>query len=85
MSKEIIAVVNADQATQKFLESCNFNGLSLQFFANGLDLSNAWLGKDLDILAIISQSEIMGANGISLLEALRNKQYSSVPFFLLTS
>ncbi len=84
MSQEIIAVVNADQTTRKFLESCHFNGVGLQFFANGLDLSNAWLGKDLDIVAIISQSEIMGASGISLLEALRNKKFSSVPFFLLT-
>ena len=80
MSEAIIAVVNADQATKKFLENCHFNGLPLQFFANGLELSNAWLGKDLDVVAIIAQSEIMGASGISLLEALRNKKFSSVPF-----
>lgn len=84
MSQEIIAVVNADQATRKFLESCHFNRLGLQFFANGLELSNAWLGKELEIVAIISQSEIMGASGISLLEALRNKKFTSVPFFLLS-
>ena len=52
MSEEIIAVVNADQATKNLLVGCNFNGLPLQFFANGLELSNAWLSKDLEIVAI---------------------------------
>lgn len=84
MSQAIIAVVNADQANKKFLENCHFKGTVLQFFANGLELSNEWLGKKLNIVAIISQSEIMGASGISLLEALVHKKFPSVPFFLLT-
>ncbi len=84
MSQAIIAVVNADQANKNFLENCDFKGIVLQFFANGLELSNEWLGKKLNIVAIISQSEIMGASGISLLEALVHKKFPTVPFFLLT-
>jgi lipopolysaccharide/colanic/teichoic acid biosynthesis glycosyltransferase len=84
MSEEIIAVVNADQATKNLLVGCNFNGLPLQFFANGLELSNAWLSKDLEIVAIIAQSDIMGASGIALFEALKNKQFSLVPYFILS-
>jgi lipopolysaccharide/colanic/teichoic acid biosynthesis glycosyltransferase len=83
MVKQIIAVINADDATKIFLEACNFNELAILFFANGLELSTQWTAQKLDIVAIISQSEVMGSSGISLLEALQNKNFNPVPFFIL--
>ena len=83
MGNKLLAVVNADDATKDFLTSCDFNLMQLSFFDNGLDLSNQWTGSNLDIVAIISHSEIMGTSGIALLEALQNKNFSPIPFFIL--
>lgn len=84
MQAPIIAVLNADVETQKILESCNFNEASLQFFANGMDLSTQWQANSINVVAIISQTEIMGASGVSLLEALSSKKFPQVPFFIIT-
>lgn len=84
MQAPIIAVLNADEETRQILESCNFNEASLQFFANGMDLSTQWQADSINVVAIISHTEIMGASGISLLEALSNKKFPQVPFFIIT-
>ena len=84
MQASIIAVLNADSETRQLLESINFNESSLQYFSNGVELSTQWQNRSLNIVAIISQTEIMGASGISLLEALNNKKFPQVPFFIIT-
>jgi len=84
MQAPIIAVLNADEETRQILESCNFNEASLKFFANGMDLSTQWQANSINVVAIISHTEIMGASGISLLEALSSKKFPQVPFFIIT-
>lgn len=84
MTDSIIAILSADESTKKLLATCDFNGALLQFFQNGLDLSTEWKQKDLNVTAIISQTEIMGASGVSLMEALLNKKFPCVPFFIIT-
>jgi lipopolysaccharide/colanic/teichoic acid biosynthesis glycosyltransferase len=84
MQVPIIAVLNADEETRKILEFCNFNETSIQYFSNGIELSTQWQDNALNIVAIVSQTEIMGASGVSLLEALSSKQFPLVPFFIIT-
>ncbi|MEI8073488.1 MAG: sugar transferase [Bacteroidota bacterium] len=84
MQASIIAVLNADEKIRQLLETINFNGATLQYFSNGIELSAQWQNRSLNIVAIISQSEIMGASGISLLEALVNKKLPQIPFFIIT-
>ncbi len=84
MSDPIIAILNADEATKELLASCDFKGVAVKHFQNGLDLSNQWEQNALNVTAIISQTEIMGASGVSLMEALHNKKFPRVPFFIIT-
>lgn len=85
MADPIIAIVNADEEAKKILEVADFGGIQLKHFENGIDLSQQWLNNGLNIVAILSQAEIMGTSGIPLLEALRKKKFPDVPFFVLTS
>jgi lipopolysaccharide/colanic/teichoic acid biosynthesis glycosyltransferase len=84
MQAPIIAVLNADEETRLILASCTFNEASLQYFSNGMELSTQWQDNELNVVAIISQTEIMGASGISLLEALSSKKFPQVPFFIIS-
>lgn len=83
MGLPIIAIVNADEEIKQVLASCNFNGAALYHFPNGLALSTQWRNQSLNIVAIIAQSEIMGASGVSLLEALITKKFPSTAFFII--
>ncbi|MGM9478149.1 sugar transferase [Pedobacter sp. GSP4] len=62
---------------------CNFGDIQLAHFENGLKLVQEWTDKELDIAAIISNSEILSDGGLSLLETLKRRQMPRVPFFLV--
>ncbi|MCJ8211268.1 sugar transferase [Mucilaginibacter sp. RS28] len=82
---EYIAVIHAAEDTAQKLELCDFEGKKLLFFNNGVELAAEWENKKLAIACIISQSEILGPSGISLLEGLKNKGLPKVPFFLISN
>jgi lipopolysaccharide/colanic/teichoic acid biosynthesis glycosyltransferase len=84
MRAPILAVLNADDETLHMLESCNFNMAILQRFTSVIHLCTEWRSKDLPIVAIISQGEIMGSYGISILEFIQKKGIQRTPFFILT-
>jgi lipopolysaccharide/colanic/teichoic acid biosynthesis glycosyltransferase len=84
MGIPIIALLNADNETLHILESCNFNGVQIQQFPSIVDLCTQWHNKELNIVAIISQAEIMGSYGISILDFIQKKGFQRIPFFILT-
>lgn len=81
--KGVIALVNVDDPTFLTLSGCDFGGMELMRFSNGVDLSTRWVKENLPIAAIISQSEVISPDGIFLLETLQNSKYADVPFFLI--
>jgi lipopolysaccharide/colanic/teichoic acid biosynthesis glycosyltransferase len=84
MAIPIIALLNAEDETLLFLESCNFNGVVIQQFPSIIDLCAQWGNKELNIVAIFSQAEIMGSYGISILDFIQKKGFQRVPFFIFT-
>jgi lipopolysaccharide/colanic/teichoic acid biosynthesis glycosyltransferase len=84
MGVPILAVLNADDETLLILESCNFNGATIQQFSSVIDLCSQWRSKDLNIVAIVSQAEIMGSYGISVVDYIQKKGIERTPFFIIT-
>jgi len=53
------------------------------YFENGIELINNWKKHKLQIVAIVSQSDVLSVNGISLLENLEKRQLLNTPFCLI--
>lgn len=81
---QVIALVDAGDELLQLLKAALKNEYSLMQFKNGIDLSIKWAKNKLNIAAIVSKSEIIGASGISLFQTLQNKKFENVPFFIVT-
>lgn len=82
--QQVIALIDCDEATRSLLEQCNFEGRKLAFFKTSQDIAIQWKKqKSLNIVAVISQSEIMAPGGISFLHTLHQKRFPHVPFLLI--
>ncbi len=80
----LIALINVDARIFELLNSCNFQGYAFMRFKNGIELANYWQNQPADLAAIVSQSEVLGAMGISLFKALELKKFADIPFFLVS-
>ena len=83
--KGIIALLNTDQETFELISQCDFGGNEIMPFKSGAEMSTKWEKNKLDIVAIISQSEVIAPSGIYTLETLQNSNFPEVPFFLIAS
>lgn len=84
MNHPIIALVGFEPDFQHVdFDACNFGDMQIARFENGLRLVQEWTEKNLNIAAIISNSEILSNGGLSLLETLKKRQMPAVPFFLV--
>ena len=81
--KGIIALVNVGAPVFQMLEQCSLGNTRLMNFINGEELMLQWTRGQLNIVAVISQNEVISRDGISLLETLDEKHYPNVPFFLI--
>lgn len=81
----IIALVNVDETTYATLQQCDFGGAAFLQFKNGLELSLKWEHEKLNIIAIISESEVIAADGVNLLETLQKNNFPHIPFFLIAN
>ncbi len=80
----IVALVGFERDFQYIdFDACNFGDLRIIRFENGIRLVEEWTAQQLNIVAVISNSEILSNGGISLLEVLKKRQMPSVPFFLV--
>jgi len=82
--EQIIVFLNCDDNIFEIFSSANLGGRSLRRFANPLLFFAEWEKSKFNLVAIVSQSEVLGIGGISLLETLVNKKNINVPFFLVS-
>jgi lipopolysaccharide/colanic/teichoic acid biosynthesis glycosyltransferase len=80
-----LAVIHGSEDVIAMLNCCDFEDRQILYFNNGVELASAWESKKLNIVGIISQSEILAPSGITLLEAFKNKGLPNVPFFLIAN
>jgi lipopolysaccharide/colanic/teichoic acid biosynthesis glycosyltransferase len=81
----IIALVGFDDTVTALFADCNFGDRKLVHFANSIKMLSDWSENNLNIVAVISESEIMGAAGLVLAETLKKKHLPSLPLFLIVN
>ncbi len=82
----VIALLNVDEATYEMISKCDFGGVKLLNFKNGIELAHTWEKEKIDIVAIISQSEVIAPLGVYLLETLQKiAGFPDVPYFLIAN
>lgn len=81
---QAIIFLNCDENIFDTFSSANLGGRQLKRFANPLLFFAEWEKSKFNLVAIVSQSEVLGIGGISLLDTLVNKRNIDVPFFLVS-
>jgi len=81
----IIALIGFENAFAEMFSDCNFGENELVHFENGMKMASAWTEQNLNIVAVISYSEIMAPAGLALIETLKKKELPLVPFFLVVN
>ncbi|MFD2873381.1 sugar transferase [Mucilaginibacter ximonensis] len=81
----IIALIGFDSNLTAAFAEYNFGNRQTVHFENALKMVSAWVAEKLPIVAIISNSEIMGTAGLTLVETLKKRELPSVPFFLVVN
>jgi len=84
-SKPIIALIGFDGPLGEIFITSDFKGRELMNFANGLKMASAWTANNLNIVAIVSNSEIMAPAGLALIETIKRGSMPAVPFFLIVN
>ncbi len=82
-SKPLIALVGFDEPLIEQLQTFDFNGAEIVPFANGLKLVSAWQSNHLNIVSVLIKGEIVGPNGLSLIESIKKQGLSAIPYFLV--
>jgi lipopolysaccharide/colanic/teichoic acid biosynthesis glycosyltransferase len=84
MNAGIIALLNFNNSTHGVLNTCEFGNAKLVLYNSVFDVAKDRERLKLNIVAIISESEVMGASGVSLTETLKKKEMEHIPFFLIS-
>jgi lipopolysaccharide/colanic/teichoic acid biosynthesis glycosyltransferase len=84
-NREVIALVSFSDELTISINECNFQDRQLMHFKNGMQLFSAWQSNNLNIVAIISQDEVLASSGITLLDTFKKNQMPDVPFFLIVN
>jgi lipopolysaccharide/colanic/teichoic acid biosynthesis glycosyltransferase len=79
----VVALVNCNAEVAQMLSQCYLKDAKLISFKNGIDLLEHWNQNEWNVLAVISQSEVMSPSGVSLLEILKNKKNLHIPFIII--
>jgi lipopolysaccharide/colanic/teichoic acid biosynthesis glycosyltransferase len=80
---KIIALLNVSAPNYELIKKCTFPGCECMNFNSGLEVLLKWEKEQLDIIALISESEIMAPMGISAFDNLRSKKFPNIPFILI--
>ena len=80
-----IALVAFNKENITALQACDFNGYELLIFATGIELFSRWEKEKLPIKAVLVESEILGPNGVTLLQTLQRRHFINVPYFIVTN
>jgi lipopolysaccharide/colanic/teichoic acid biosynthesis glycosyltransferase len=79
----IIALLHFDNKSYEVLKQCKLGNNRLVLFNNIIDLCKNYEKRRRNIVAIFSQSEVMGIAGANLVTTLKKKKMYHIPFFLL--
>lgn len=79
----VVALINCDFEVTSMLSQSFLNEAKLIQFKNGIELLDHWNQNEWNVIAVISQSEVMSPSGVSLLEILKNKKNINLPFFII--
>ncbi|HTH82881.1 MAG TPA: sugar transferase [Mucilaginibacter sp.] len=82
---QYIALVQCDDTVLDIIQQGSFENREFLKFENGVELAEKWEEDKLNIVAVISQGEILSAMGINLLQGLNNKNLPPVPVFLIVA
>ena len=82
-SSQVIALINCNEVIHSLMLNIDLGGREIRSFQSGFDFSNQWEKQKLDIVAIISKSEVLAPGGISLMENILKKKKNNIPFFLI--
>lgn len=82
--EQFIALIGCNEHVTEIFRSANLGNREVRSFLHAIDLFNRWEKGGGNLVAIVSQSEVLGPAGIALLETLRNKKHILVPFFLVS-
>ncbi len=85
VNRPIIALIGVESECFDQFANCDFGNKELVQFSNGMKMASAWTDDNLNIVAIVSCSEIMGPAGLSLIETIKKKKLPNVPFFLIVN
>lgn len=78
----VIAIINSSETVFEQLAAA-FSDFQLLAFPNEAELVTRWEKQRLDIVCIITQSEIISPGGVSLLGTLQKKKLPVVPVIIL--
>jgi lipopolysaccharide/colanic/teichoic acid biosynthesis glycosyltransferase len=84
LNNNIIALIGCDLTVTSVVSSIDFNNKKILSFDSAATLFTEWDLGQMNIIAIISQSEVLGPEGIALLELIKQKKQVSIPFFLIS-
>jgi lipopolysaccharide/colanic/teichoic acid biosynthesis glycosyltransferase len=82
---QMIALIKCTDEVNALIAACNFGGKTLVNYKNEDEFLAAWQDQRLPVAAIISQGEIVGPLGISLIEKIQKRNLPSVPFLLMVT
>ncbi len=83
-ANKIIAVLNLDTTAFRLLKNCNFGKITYLQFSNAIDLNKLDRKYKANVIAIISQGEVMGPEGASAWKSLQEAKFPNVPFFIFS-
>lgn len=79
----VVALINCNTELVELFGQCSMKGAKMIAFKNGIELLDHWNQNEWNVIAVISQSEVMSPSGVSLLEILKNKKNFHIPFFII--
>lgn len=81
----IIALLNVDADSYDVLVKCDFENVRYMRFVDTTDLQERYKKHNINIIAVIVRSEVMGLIGIHSLKDLQEGGFPNIPFFLLSN
>ena len=79
----IIALLNGSIATHELFQQCDLGNNKVVLFNSFNELARDHERLHLNIVAIISESEVMEPTGLGLFDQVKKKKLDNIPFFLL--
>jgi len=81
---QVIVLIRADDELYNSLNTmCDFKGRQIINFKNDDEMFEEWESKKLNVVAIISKSDILGRYGVNLVESLTSRGLAGLPVILI--